>query len=160
ATRDNVVSLRIALADGSVIETAPQTLNASGAPPADLQARLAAAAGRIARSHRALVEDRLPTTRRNSSGYALRHLLAGPVDLPKPLVGSEGPLGLILEATLRVLPIPKAKATALVLFDDLPRAGAGVVEILKAAPSAVELLDRTFVEVIREADPGTSASLP
>src|SRR6185436_7397136 len=38
--------------------------------------------------------------------------------------------------------------------------GAGVVEVLRSRPAAVELLDRTFVEVIREADPDRGASLP
>jgi FAD/FMN-containing dehydrogenase len=66
----------------------------------------------------------------------------------------------VLDATLRLTPLPKAKATALVLFDDLEKAGAGVVEILRLAPAAVELLDRTFVEVVRDADPGLASTLP
>ncbi|HEU4401219.1 MAG TPA: anaerobic glycerol-3-phosphate dehydrogenase subunit C [Candidatus Polarisedimenticolia bacterium] len=159
ATRDNVVSLRVLLADGTILETRPQAREAldGGGDP---QSRLAGGLRDIVDRHRRLVETRSPATRRNSSGYALREALGGTIDLAPVLVGSEGTLGLILEATLRLVPVPKEKATALVLCDDLERAGAAVVEILKSRPSAVELLDRTFVDVIREADPATGVGLP
>lgn len=155
ATRENVVSLRVALADGTIIETAP-----SGSPPGDSGTPLASGLRRIVDRHRGVIEARQPATRRNASGYALREACNGSVDLSKVIVGSEGTLGLVLEATLRLVPIPKSVATALVLFDDLEKSGAGVVEILRSRPSAVELLDRTFVEVIREADPKAGMALP
>jgi len=170
ATRENVVSLRVALADGTVVETsalsraalagAGDATKAEAQPGADPLSRLSAGLLRIVERHRGVIEARQPITRRNSSGYALREACNGSVDLSKVLVGSEGTLGLVLEATLRLVPIPKAVATALVLFDDLEKSGAGVVEILLARPSAVELLDHTFVEVIREADPRMGMSLP
>jgi FAD/FMN-containing dehydrogenase/Fe-S oxidoreductase len=165
ATRENTVALRIALWDGTVLETAPRPRPAAGAIPAGsdpgaVQDRLAAALGAIADRHRRAIEDHQPRTRRNSSGYALREAAGGQVDLAQAIVGSEGTLGLVLDATLRVLPVPAARATALILFDDLEKSGAAVVEILGFRPSAVELLDRTFVQVIRDADPGTGAGLP
>ncbi len=167
ATRENVVSLRVALASGQVIETS------GGAPdPTGARARLEDGVRQVVLARRDVIEARQPRTKRNSSGYALREMLGGaagpdggtparvPVDLAPLLTGSEGTLGIVLDATLRLAPIAKAKATALVLFDDLEKSGAGVVEVLKARPAAVELLDRTFVEVIREADPDRGASLP
>ncbi len=173
ATRDNVASLRVALADGQVIETQPLTrvslateAAAAGQAPdravgADAtHRRLAAGLMGLVDRRRDVIEARQPRTRRNSSGYALREALGGSIDLGKVLTGSEGTLGLVLDATLRLTPLPKSKATALVLFDDLEKAGAGVVEILRLAPAAVELLDRTFVEVVRDADPGLASTLP
>ncbi|HKN48041.1 MAG TPA: FAD-binding oxidoreductase, partial [Candidatus Polarisedimenticolia bacterium] len=171
ATRENVLSLRVALASGEVIETAPAPRSRPAAPggggtagerigAAAAEARLVAGLGSIVDRHRTLIEERSPKTRRNSSGYALRDSVGETIDLAKLIVGSEGTLGLVLDATLRILPVPKERATALVLCDSLERAGAAVVEVLKADPSAVELLDRTFVEVIREADAGIGASLP
>ena len=158
ATRDNVVSLRVALASGQVIETAP------GAPdPTGARTRLQEGVRRIVTARREVIQARQPRTKRNSSGYALREMLEGagaPVDLAPLIAGSEGTLGIVLDATLRLVPMAKARATALVLFDDLEKSGAGVVEVLRARPAAVELLDRTFVEVIREADPERGASLP
>src|SRR5439155_7123614 len=124
------------------------------------QARLASGLLEIATRHREAIDRHQPKTRRNSSGYALREAVNGRIDLAQILVGSEGTLGLILDATLRIVPVPKAKATALALFDDLERSGAAVMEALRFGPSAVELLDGTFVQVIREADPKTGATLP
>ncbi|MGH9750753.1 MAG: anaerobic glycerol-3-phosphate dehydrogenase subunit C, partial [Candidatus Polarisedimenticolia bacterium] len=164
ATRDNTVSLRVALADGGVIDTVAidRAAVAAGGDPGTMgaQERLAAGLARIADTHRRTIDERQPSTRRNSSGYALREAVDGTVDLAQVIVGSEGTLGLVLDATLRVLPIPKEKRTALVLFDDLAKCGEAVVEILKHRPAAVELLDATFVQVIREADPATGAALP
>jgi len=168
ATRDNVVSVRVALASGVVIETEPLTRadlagageGAVGSEAARAQVRLATGLARIADRGRDVIAARQPATKRNSSGYALREAVNGTVDLARVLTGSEGTLGIVLEATLRLVPLAKNKATALVLFDDLEKAGAGVVEILRADPAAVELLDRIFVEVIREGDPSIGASLP
>ncbi|MFQ5878151.1 MAG: FAD-binding and (Fe-S)-binding domain-containing protein [Acidobacteriota bacterium] len=164
ATRDNTASLRVALADGSVLQTRAcprERLRADGGGDGDPQARLAGRLMGIVDRHRRVIEERSPRTRRNSSGYALRESVDGrAVDLTRLFVGSEGTLGLVLEATLRIVPTPRAAATALVLFDDLQRAGAAVVEILRSRPSAVELLDRTFVDVIREADAAVGTALP
>jgi len=161
AMRENSLALRVALADGTIVETRPSPPVAADTPAgAEPLSRLSAGLRRIVERHRRVIEARQPPTRRNASGYALREAVNGGVDLTKVLVGSEGTLGLVLEATLRVVPIPKAKATALALFDDLEKTGAAVVEVLRLRPSAVELLDRTFVEVIREADPRSGAGLP
>ena len=151
ATRENQVSIRLALANGEVIETGEL-----GA-----EHRLARGVAAIAARGRDVIDRHQPTTRRNSSGYALREAVrTEAVDLGALVCGSEGTLGIVLDATLRTIPIPKAKATALVLFDDLEKAGAAVVEILKSRPAAVELLDRIFVEVVRQADPSLGASFP
>jgi FAD/FMN-containing dehydrogenase/Fe-S oxidoreductase len=167
ATRENTVSLRVALADGTVIDTAPVPRAALAAgPPAgageagSAPARLARGLAAIADRHRDVIDRHQPKTRRNASGYALREATGDVIDLAQAIVGSEGTLGLVLDATLRVLPVPAARATALVLFDDLDRTGAAVVDILGSRPAAVELLDRTFVQVIRDADPRTGATLP
>ena len=160
ATRENHVSIRLALANGEVIDTAPVGAADLDAP-VDTARRLARGVKEIAARGRAAIDRHQPTTRRNSSGYALREAVRGDVvDLGPLVCGSEGTLGIVLDATLRTVPIPKAKATALVLFDDLEKAGAAVVEVLKSRPAAVELLDRIFVEVVRQADPSLGATFP
>ncbi len=159
ATRENTVALRILTAGGIVFETRP--LDRTGlAGVTDPQTRLAAGLAGIVDRQRDLIEARQPRTPRNSSGYALREAVNGRIDLGQVLVGSEGTLGLVLDSVLKIVPLPKAKATALVLFDDLEKSGAAVVEILAFRPSAVELLDATFVQVIREADAAAGAALP
>jgi FAD/FMN-containing dehydrogenase/Fe-S oxidoreductase len=164
AVRHNLVSVRAALADGSVLETKPwprQALEGTAAGRDDSERRLAVEVLRLTDRHRSLIAARQPDTPRNSSGYGLREAAgAHGVDLAQLIAGSEGTLAVVLEATLRTVPLPQARGTALVLFDDLEKAGAAVVAILEARPSAVELLDRVFVEVVRQADAKLGATLP
>jgi FAD/FMN-containing dehydrogenase len=98
-----------------------------------------------------------PRVRKNSSGYALReYLLSGDaVDL---LVGSEGTLALLVGAELRLAPLPAARGVALLEFTALEAVGAAVDAILPQRPSTCEMLDRTFIELVREA--GRDAGYP
>ena len=74
---------------------------------------------------------------KNSSGYALKDLI----------VGSEGTLGVVARATLRLLPLPKAKISLLVPFPDLAAAIRTVPEVIRAAsvPTAVEFMEREVI---------------
>jgi FAD/FMN-containing dehydrogenase len=93
--------------------------------------------------------------RKNSSGYALcEYLRSGDaVDL---LVGSEGTLALIVGAELRLAPTPACRGLALLEFTTLEAAGAAVESLLPLQPSTCEILDRTFLDLVRDAgaDPG------
>jgi FAD/FMN-containing dehydrogenase len=163
ATRQNTLALRMALANVSVIETRPVDRPGRAdrsRSEEDPVVRLSEGLRRIVEAHRPLIETWTPGTRRNSSGYALLDSVNGQVDLARLFAGSEGTLGLVLDATLRIVPLPRAKATALVLFDDLQKSGAAVVEVLRARPSAVELLDRTILDVVREASPSACHTGP
>ncbi len=64
-------------------------------------------------------------------------------DLPKLFVGSYGTLGIIVELTVRLRPVPEAERWVSVRFDRLKDAGAAVRAIMGSdlIPSAVELLD-------------------
>lgn len=74
---------------------------------------------------------------KNSSGYSLKDLM----------VGSEGTLGIITQATLKLLPQPAATVSLLIPFDDLGQAIAVVPDILKAkhTPTAVEFMQRSVI---------------
>ncbi len=79
---------------------------------------------------------------KNSSGYALKDLL----------VGSEGTLGVVTKATLRLLPLPKHKISLLVPFPDLPSAIRTVPQIIRASstPTAVEFMEREVILAAEE----------
>jgi glycolate oxidase len=78
---------------------------------------------------------------KNSTGYALKDLM----------VGSEGTLGLITKATLKLLPLPKKAISLLIPFPSLEAAIRTVPKIVKSksAPTAIEFMQR---EVIMDAE--------
>lgn len=75
-------------------------------------------------------------------------------DLKRLLVGSEGTLGIITEATLRLRPAPPPVATVVATFADLAAAGRAVGAVLsRVRPSALELMDRAAVEAVEAVRP-------
>ncbi len=81
-------------------------------------------------------------------------------DLTRLLVGSEGTLALITEATLRLLPVPEAISTLRVCFDSSRHAIDAVRRVMQQAviPCALEFMDRHALAAIRAT--GTTADLP
>ena len=73
---------------------------------------------------------------------------AGGLDLLGLICGSEGQLGVVTEATLRILPKPEGARPVLMGFDDNEVAGACVSDIIKAGvlPVAIEFMDRPCIE--------------
>ena len=77
------------------------------------------------------------------AGYALTHLF----------IGSQGTLGLITEATLRLRPAPPPKATLLAFFAEIDSAGDAVERITAAGlvPCTLELMDRVTIRAVNDA---------
>ncbi|TDK43972.1 FAD-linked oxidase C-terminal domain-containing protein [Antarcticimicrobium luteum] len=75
------------------------------------------------------------------------HLDAGGLDLLGVICGSEGQLGVVTEATLRILRKPEGARPVLMGFDDSEVAGACVSDIIKAGvlPVAIEFMDRPCI---------------
>jgi glycolate oxidase len=74
------------------------------------------------------------------AGYALKDLL----------VGSEGTLGIITEATFKLIPPPQAKRTLLAYFRDTRTAGQAVADIIaaKIIPSTLEIMDNATIRCV------------
>jgi FAD/FMN-containing dehydrogenase len=104
----------------------------------DLHASLAQARGEVA--------ARFPRTTKNSAGYALdRYFASG--DLLDLVIGAEGTLGIVTRVELQLERAPGAVGTLVVALDDLALLGGTVELLLGVLPSAIELLDRTFLDL-------------
>ena len=73
----------------------------------------------------------------------------GSVNLSHVLVGSEGTLGYFRRLLLRLSPLPKARALGVVNFPTFWAAMDSAQHIVELGPSAVELVDRTMIELSR-----------
>ncbi|ABA56878.1 D-lactate dehydrogenase (cytochrome) [Nitrosococcus oceani ATCC 19707] len=87
-------------------------------------------------------------------------------DLTRLLIGSEGTLAIITEATLRLTPLPEAKRTLRAAYKDTESAGQAVADLMSQplTPCALELMDRQAVTLVQaqggiELPPGTGALL-
>ena len=80
------------------------------------------------------------------------HLDAGGLDLLGVICGSEGQLGVVTEATLRLLPRPEGARPVLIAFDSSEAAGDCVSDIICAGilPVAVEFMDRLCIRVCED----------
>lgn len=75
------------------------------------------------------------------------HMDAGGLDLLGVICGSEGQLGVVTEAILRILPKPEGARPVLIGYDSNEVAGACVSDIIKAGvlPVAIEFMDRPCI---------------
>ncbi|HVI25871.1 MAG TPA: FAD-linked oxidase C-terminal domain-containing protein [Xanthomonadaceae bacterium] len=78
---------------------------------------------------------------KNSSGY----------DLTRLIVGSEGTLALVVEATLKLAPRPRAQAGLRVFYRDAASAAAAVSRLMAQpmVPAMLEFMDRTSLALLR-----------
>ena len=117
-----------------------------------LAERLAAEDRFDANARGALLENRarvgqcFPAGVKNSSGYALDAFLESE-DLVDLIIGSEGTLGFITRAELNLDFVPGAVSAVLLAIADVTTVGDIVTQLSTLDPSAIELLDRTFLEL-------------
>jgi FAD/FMN-containing dehydrogenase/Fe-S oxidoreductase len=154
-----VEEVEAVLADGTVTTFGEVSLDALAEradPDGDLEARIYAEVDRILEEETDAVRERYPDLKRNVSGYNLDRLIdeaeSGSVNLARLLVGSEGTLALVTEATVSLEPIPETKAVALLTYDDLLDAMEDVAPILEHGPAALEVMDDVLLGLARETE--------
>ncbi len=152
-TIDHVQAMDVVLSDASTTAFGPLT-NAEVAQRARLdtrEGRIYARLPAIMDEHRAAIDSGFPRHWRRAGGYRLDRLSAGSsFDLARFVVGSEGTLVIVTEATVGLVPLPRAKAIAVGHFTSTAAAIAATEDALSVLPSAVELIDRTILNLSRQ----------
>ncbi|WP_375499835.1 FAD-binding and (Fe-S)-binding domain-containing protein [uncultured Jatrophihabitans sp.] len=138
-TVDNVIGLELLTAGGAAVT--------AGRGP--LPAGLGALEG-VVREHLATIRTEFGRFRRQVSGYSLEHLLPeNGVDLARFLVGTEGTLAVLTEATVRLVESPKAVVLCILGYADMPSAADAVPALLAHDMVALEGMDARLVDVVR-----------
>jgi FAD/FMN-containing dehydrogenase/Fe-S oxidoreductase len=150
-TIDHVQEMVVALSDASVAHF--RDIPRSEVPAGDtLEAACYRTVLGLASEHASEIDRRYPKIMRHVGGYNLDEFTdpAKPVNLAKIMVSSEGTLGIVLEAKLRLVPLPKAKAVMVIMFDDLLESLAATAVILEHQPSAIEVMDKSILDYTRQ----------
>lgn len=170
-TSDHVLRTALVGGDGSTIrleavdEPAARALATAGS----IEAEILRTALDLRTTLPDLLRDRWPGTWRRSSGYGLNYLVgyspASPaswyrdpepylsgerINLPGMFCGSEGTLGVIVEAEVRLVPRPAATVLVLIPYETVRQACEATVALLESEPAAVELIPAAILERARQ----------
>jgi len=158
-TIDHVHTLDVVLSDATQVTFGPLTagerLSRAGAPTLD--GTICRELPRLVERHREAIATGFPRFWRQSGGYRLDRLAGATsparssgLDLAKFVVGSEGTLVTVVEATVQLVPAPRHRVIAVGHFTSVQAAIEATEDALACQPAAVELLDRTIIELSRQ----------
>lgn len=155
STRDFVKNLRVVLANGEVIETKRLTKR-----ELNKKMGLSSFEGEIYRNLEKLIDENKDLIKqininvsKNSAGYAITDVKKkNTFDLTPLIVGSQGTLGIVSEATLSTSPYSPHTTLIASFFEDIDSAKNAIIELLKMSekPSALEMVDQNLLTFIDE----------
>jgi FAD/FMN-containing dehydrogenase/Fe-S oxidoreductase len=155
-TVHHVLELKVVLSDGQVLHLGPLEEHEfdSKCRQSNREGECYRVVQRLVRDHGEEIYRRFPRILRRVGGYNLdlfvgQNLIRAPFNLAHLLVGSEGTLGITLEAKLRLVELPRARALLVVHFSDLLEALGTTPTILKHHPAAVEVVDKYVLDSTR-----------
>lgn len=144
-------SMVVTLASGTTIDTGhPDADDILREREPELHAGLRELRESVLRRPDLVAEIRHQYSMKNTMGYGLNSLLdfGRPIDiLMHLLIGSEGTLGFVSEATFETVPISPSIATGLLVFPDLRSATAALPDLVAAGLATIELMDATSLRV-------------
>ncbi len=178
-TADNILAMETVLADGSrsmfhsmnVTDLEHRLEQKDHEWSSAVEHNLYQAVWTIRQNYKDEIKHTWPLTWRRASGYNLNYLLPWSAthplqwpfeELPYPptrenminlaqiMVGSEGSLGILQNATLRLVPLIPHSKLAVINFESIRQACDMVPEILQLQPAAVELVPRSLIHLAKE----------
>ncbi len=153
-TVDHIEELDIVLTDGTLV-----SLSEEDATEAHRTANRPDLLGSIYRdvldtiaSESELIEEFWPRMPRTPGGYNMRQVLSrgrSRFSLVPIICGSEGTLGIVVGAKLRLTPIPKCKRLLVLRYAQFNDALASAEDLVSANPSAIETIDEHILQLVR-----------
>jgi FAD/FMN-containing dehydrogenase/Fe-S oxidoreductase len=177
-TADHVISTEVVLADGSVATFEPTSLDCASQfsvetnnmPTSTIEKNIYQSALTIRSKYCDDIKKTWPITWRRTSGYNLNYLIPwsstnppqwdlnqspyppnspNTINLAQLLVGSEGTLGILRRAKLKLVPIRPNKLLSVLYFSSILNACEIVPQILELSPSAIELVPQSLIHLAR-----------
>lgn len=161
-TDAHLEEVEVVLADGTVARFGPTHPDdiAERAGAGGLVGAIYTIIDRLRTDETAVIDEAFPDIGRNVAGYALDTVLQpeddGRINLARLLAGSEGTLGVITEATVRLVDEPAHVGAVLFSYEAFTDAIDDVEAIMDTEPAAVETMDDHLLDKAR-AHPGFSA---
>ena len=156
SARDTVESISVVTVDGELVELSQHRPDETGTA-----GRLARGLIEINHQFESLIDARrlAPQSR---GGYRFDGIILpdGTVDLAKFMVGTQGTLGIVVDAKLRTELIPTHRGVVLLFFHRLDSAARSGVKALRHGPVACDLMDRRLLQIARETSQEFASVLP
>jgi len=153
---DHILQIKVLLSDGTILEfgeLGPDEYQKKCRPADDNAREVQIYTGfkKIIDANRSEIKKKFPKVMRRVQGYNLDAFInTDRWNLSRLLIGSEGTLGVFLEAKLKLVPVPAAKVLSLVHFAELSESIRAIASILEHRPSAVEIMDEEILAMARQ----------
>ena len=145
-TSDNVAGLELLTAAGQTLATG---YDESGVPYARGADDVLAGVRSVMSRHLSTGRTEFDRFGRQVSGYAAHHLLPERFDLTQALVGSEGTLGVITQANVKLVVDAPVRVVVVLGFPDIVAAGQAAPAVVAHGPTSCEGLDSRLIDVLR-----------
>src|SRR6478736_4974754 len=145
-TSDNVAGLELLTAAGRSVVTG---YDEGGMPFARGADDVLSGVRTVMSSHLSTARTEFDRFGRQVSGYAAHHLLPERFDLTRALVGSEGTLGVITQASVKLVVDAPVRVVVVLGFPDIVAAGTAAPAVVAHQPISCEGLDSRLIDVLR-----------
>ncbi len=154
STRDYVQSLRVVLSNGDVITTRRLSRKELAAKKRqdDFEGEIYRQLDELLKANKQIINAAPPQTSKNSAGYDLWDVRGrnGSFDLSQLIVGSQGTLGVVTEATLRTEKLNEHTILLTGFFETVEAMAEAVDKIMPLGPSALEVVDYHLLKFLRD----------
>ncbi len=147
---DNVLAIDALLADGTTAEFSDVPGNLSSIGDHPRYTNLVQSVRSIADDHRHAINAGFPKVQRRVGGYNLDRIDSGGHNMASLLIGSEGTLAVFRRLKLKLQRLPTHKVLGVCHFPHFHDAMRSTKALVDLAPSAVELVDRSIIELGRK----------